>query len=71
MSGSDNDSVDMTRPGSPVHHRKKHNMESSRSPRSSRHHHSRSRSRSRERKRDRKNRRSRSRSKERANTRRD
>ncbi|KAF3850782.1 hypothetical protein F7725_012554 [Dissostichus mawsoni] len=62
--GSDNDSVDMTRPGSPVHHRKKHNMESSRSPRSSRHHHSRSRSRSRERKRDRKNRRSRSRSKE-------
>ncbi|KAK5871518.1 hypothetical protein PBY51_004397 [Eleginops maclovinus] len=64
MSGSDNDSVDMTRTGSPVHHRKKHNMESSRSPRSSRHHHSRSRSRSRERKRDRKCRRSRSRSKE-------
>ncbi|XP_033946203.1 arginine/serine-rich coiled-coil protein 2 isoform X1 [Pseudochaenichthys georgianus] len=62
MSGSDNDSVDMTRPGSPVHHRKKHNMESSRSPRSSKHHHSRSRSR--ERKRDRKNKRSRTRSKE-------
>ncbi|XP_010770675.1 arginine/serine-rich coiled-coil protein 2 isoform X2 [Notothenia coriiceps] len=64
MSGSDNDSVDMTRPGSPVHHRKKHNMESSRSPRSSRPHHSRSRSRSREGKRDRKNKRSRTRSKE-------
>ncbi|KAK5910268.1 hypothetical protein CesoFtcFv8_004119 [Champsocephalus esox] len=62
MSGSDNDSVDMTRPASPVHHRKKHNMESSRSPRSSKHHHSRSRSR--ERKRDRKNKRSRTRSKE-------
>ncbi|XP_068461001.1 arginine/serine-rich coiled-coil protein 2 [Clinocottus analis] len=64
MSGSDNDSVDMTRTGSPVHHRKKHSMESSRSPRSSKHHHSRSRSRSRDRKRDRKYRRSRSRSKE-------
>ncbi|XP_038558902.1 arginine/serine-rich coiled-coil protein 2 isoform X1 [Micropterus salmoides] len=64
MSASDNDSVDLTRTGSPVHHRKKHSMESSRSPRSSKHHHSRSRSRSRERKRDRKYRRSRSRSKE-------
>ncbi|XP_059192761.1 arginine/serine-rich coiled-coil protein 2 isoform X2 [Centropristis striata] len=64
MSGSDNDSVDLTRAGSPVHHRKKHSMESSRSPRSSKHHHSRSRSRSRDRKRDRKYRRSRSRSKE-------
>ncbi|KAF1389190.1 hypothetical protein PFLUV_G00070870 [Perca fluviatilis] len=64
MSGSDNDSVDLTRTGSPVHHRKKHSMESSRSPRSSKHHHSRSRSRSRDRKRDRKYRRSRSRSKE-------
>ncbi|XP_073322406.1 arginine/serine-rich coiled-coil protein 2 isoform X2 [Pagrus major] len=64
MSASDNDSVDLTRTGSPVHHRKKHNMESSRSPRSSKHHHSRSRSRSRDRKRDRKYRRSRSRSKE-------
>ncbi|XP_029295822.1 arginine/serine-rich coiled-coil protein 2 isoform X1 [Cottoperca gobio] len=64
MSGSDNDSVDLTRTGSPVHHRKKHSMESSRSPRSSKHHHSRSRSRSRERKRDRKYRRSRTRSKE-------
>ncbi|XP_019956520.1 arginine/serine-rich coiled-coil protein 2 isoform X1 [Paralichthys olivaceus] len=63
MSASD-DSVDMTRTGSPVHHRKKHSMESSRSPRSSKHHHSRSRSRSRDRKRDRKYRRSRSRSKE-------
>ncbi|XP_056274418.1 arginine/serine-rich coiled-coil protein 2 isoform X1 [Pseudoliparis swirei] len=55
MSGSDNDSVDMTRTGSPVRHKKK-------SPRSSKHH--RSRSRSRDRKRDRKCRRSRSRSKE-------
>ncbi|XP_049433832.1 arginine/serine-rich coiled-coil protein 2 isoform X1 [Epinephelus fuscoguttatus] len=64
MSGSDNDSVDLTRTSSPVHHRKKHSMESSRSPRSSKHHHSRSRSRSRDRKRDRKYRRSRSRSKE-------
>ncbi|XP_029366303.1 arginine/serine-rich coiled-coil protein 2 isoform X1 [Echeneis naucrates] len=64
MSASDNDSVDLTRTGSPVHHRKKHSMESSRSPRSSKHHHSRSRSRSRDRKRDRKYRRSRSRSKE-------
>ncbi|XP_023266447.1 arginine/serine-rich coiled-coil protein 2 isoform X2 [Seriola lalandi dorsalis] len=64
MSASDNDSVDLARTGSPVHHRKKHSMDSSRSPRSSKHHHSRSRSRSRERKRDRKNRRSRSRSKE-------
>ncbi|XP_031164843.1 arginine/serine-rich coiled-coil protein 2 isoform X1 [Sander lucioperca] len=64
MSGSDNDSVDLTRTGSPVYHRKKHSMESSRSPRSSKHHHSRSRSRSRDRKRDRKYRRSRSRSKE-------
>ncbi|XP_040051441.1 arginine/serine-rich coiled-coil protein 2 isoform X1 [Gasterosteus aculeatus] len=64
MSGSDNDSVDMTRTASPVHHRKKHSMESSRSPRSSKHYHSRSRSRSRDRKRDRKYRRSRSRSKE-------
>ncbi|XP_035514506.1 arginine/serine-rich coiled-coil protein 2 isoform X1 [Morone saxatilis] len=64
MSASDNDSVDLTRTGSPVPHRKKHNMESSRSPRSSKHHHSRSRSRSRDRKRDRKYRRSRSRSKE-------
>ncbi|XP_070820542.1 arginine/serine-rich coiled-coil protein 2 [Chaetodon trifascialis] len=64
MSASDNDSVDLTRTGSPVHHRKKHGMESSRSPRSSKHHHSRSRSRSRDRKRDRKYRRSRSRSKE-------
>ncbi|XP_030593059.1 arginine/serine-rich coiled-coil protein 2 isoform X2 [Archocentrus centrarchus] len=63
MSASDNDSVDLTRSGSPVHHRKKH-MESSKSPRSSKHHHSRSRSRSRDRKRDRKYRRSRSRSKE-------
>ncbi|XP_056888604.1 arginine/serine-rich coiled-coil protein 2 isoform X2 [Takifugu flavidus] len=61
MSGSDSDSVKLTRTGSPVHHRK-HTMESSRSPRSSKHHHSRSRSRSR--KRDRKHRRSRSRSKE-------
>ncbi|XP_030272724.1 arginine/serine-rich coiled-coil protein 2 isoform X1 [Sparus aurata] len=64
MSASDNDSDDLTRTGSPVHHRKKHSMESSRSPRSSKHHHSRSRSRSRDRKRDRKYRRSRSRSKE-------
>nr|XP_046243464.1 arginine/serine-rich coiled-coil protein 2 isoform X2 [Scatophagus argus] len=64
MSTSDNDSVDLSRAGSPVHHRKKHSMESSRSPRSSKHHHSRSRSRSRDRKRDRKYRRSRSRSKE-------
>ncbi|KAM9360977.1 arginine/serine-rich coiled-coil protein 2 [Symphorus nematophorus] len=64
MSASDNDSVDLTRTASPVHHRKKHSMESSRSPRSSKHHHSRSRSRSRDRKRDRKYRRSRSRSKE-------
>ncbi|XP_068166458.1 arginine/serine-rich coiled-coil protein 2 isoform X2 [Antennarius striatus] len=64
MSESDNDSVDLTSAVSPVHHRKKHNMESSRSPRSSKHHHSRSRSRSRDRKRDRKHRRSRSRSKE-------
>ncbi|KAM8886339.1 arginine/serine-rich coiled-coil protein 2 isoform 1-T1 [Spinachia spinachia] len=64
MSGSDDDSVDMTRTASPVHHRKKHSMESSRSPRSSKHFHSRSRSRSRDRKRDRKYRRSRSRSKE-------
>ncbi|XP_063346047.1 arginine/serine-rich coiled-coil protein 2 isoform X3 [Pelmatolapia mariae] len=63
MSASDNDSVDLTRSGSPVHHRKRH-MESSKSPRSSKHHHSRSRSRSRDRKRDRKYRRSRSRSKE-------
>ncbi|KAG7489878.1 hypothetical protein JOB18_022568 [Solea senegalensis] len=63
MSASD-DSADLTRPDSPVHHRKKHSMESSRSPRSSKHHHSRSRSRSRDRKRDRKYRRSRSRSKE-------
>ncbi|XP_035021652.1 arginine/serine-rich coiled-coil protein 2 isoform X4 [Hippoglossus stenolepis] len=63
MSASD-DSVDMTRTGSPVHHRKKRSMESSRSPRSSKHRHSRSRSRSRDRKRDRKYRRSRSRSKE-------
>ncbi|XP_005916332.1 arginine/serine-rich coiled-coil protein 2 isoform X2 [Haplochromis burtoni] len=63
MSVSDNDSVDLTRSGSPVHHRKRH-MESSKSPRSSKHHHSRSRSRSRDRKRDRKYRRSRSRSKE-------
>ncbi|KAM9858101.1 arginine/serine-rich coiled-coil protein 2 [Aulostomus maculatus] len=63
MSASD-DSVDFTRTGSPVHHRKKHSMESSRSPRSSKHHHSRSRSRSRDRKRDRKYKRSRSRSKE-------
>ncbi|XP_020511567.1 arginine/serine-rich coiled-coil protein 2 isoform X1 [Labrus bergylta] len=64
MSASDNDSDDLTRTDSPVHHRKKHSMEASRSPRSSKHHHSRSRSRSRDRKRDRKNRRSRSRSKE-------
>ncbi|XP_042344387.1 arginine/serine-rich coiled-coil protein 2 isoform X1 [Plectropomus leopardus] len=64
MSGSDNDSVDLTRTSSPVYHRKKHSMDSSRSPRSSKHHHSRSRSRSRDRKRDRKYRRSRSRSKE-------
>ncbi|XP_058492841.1 arginine/serine-rich coiled-coil protein 2 isoform X2 [Solea solea] len=63
MSASD-DSADLTRPDSPVHHRKKHSMESSRSPRNSKHHHSRSRSRSRDRKRDRKYRRSRSRSKE-------
>ncbi|XP_042276650.1 arginine/serine-rich coiled-coil protein 2 isoform X2 [Thunnus albacares] len=63
MSASD-DSADLTRTASPVHHRKKHSMESSRSPRSSKHHHSRSRSRSRDRKRDRKYRRSRSRSKE-------
>ncbi|KAM4576591.1 arginine/serine-rich coiled-coil protein 2 [Odontesthes bonariensis] len=63
MSASDNDSVDLNRSGSPVHHRKKHSMES-RSPRTSKHHHSRSRSRSRDRKRDRKYRRSRSRSKE-------
>ncbi|XP_026043975.1 arginine/serine-rich coiled-coil protein 2 isoform X2 [Astatotilapia calliptera] len=63
MSVSDNDSVDLTRSGSPVHHRKRH-MESSKSPKSSKHHHSRSRSRSRDRKRDRKYRRSRSRSKE-------
>nr|XP_020458047.1 arginine/serine-rich coiled-coil protein 2 [Monopterus albus] len=61
MSTSDTDSVDLMRTGSPVHHRKKHSMESSRS---SKHHHSRSRSRSRDRKRDRKYRRSRSRSKE-------
>ncbi|XP_041793718.1 arginine/serine-rich coiled-coil protein 2 isoform X1 [Chelmon rostratus] len=64
MSASDNDSDELTRTGSLVHHRKKHSMESSRSPRSSKHHHSRSRSRSRDRKRDRKYRRSRSRSKE-------
>ncbi|XP_068994706.1 arginine/serine-rich coiled-coil protein 2 [Embiotoca jacksoni] len=64
MSASDNDSVDLTRTDSPVHHRKKHSMDSSRSPRSAKHHHSRSRSRSRDRKRDRKHRRSRSRSKE-------
>ncbi|CAJ1068191.1 arginine/serine-rich coiled-coil protein 2 isoform X2 [Xyrichtys novacula] len=64
MSASDNDSVELTRTGSPVHPRKKHSMESSRSPRTSKHHHSRSRSRSRDRKRDRKYRRSRSRSKE-------
>ncbi|XP_040011801.1 arginine/serine-rich coiled-coil protein 2 isoform X3 [Xiphias gladius] len=64
MSASDDDSDDLARTGSPVHHRKKHSMESSRSPRSSKHHHSRSRSRSRDRKRDRKYRRSRSRSKE-------
>lgn len=49
--GSDNDSVDLPRASSPAHHRKKHSMESSRSPRSSKHHHSRSRSRSRDRKR--------------------
>ncbi|XP_054467129.1 arginine/serine-rich coiled-coil protein 2 isoform X1 [Anoplopoma fimbria] len=64
MSGSDDDSVDLNRTGSPVHHRKKHSMETSRSPRSSKHHRSRSRSRSRDQKRDRKYRRSRSRSKE-------
>ncbi|XP_024130779.1 arginine/serine-rich coiled-coil protein 2 isoform X2 [Oryzias melastigma] len=66
MSGSDNDSIDLARSGSPVHHRKKHSMESSKSQRSSKHHHlkSRSRSRSRDRKRDRKYRRSHSRSKE-------
>ncbi|KAM3611208.1 uncharacterized protein V6R79_014940 [Siganus canaliculatus] len=64
MSTSETDSVDLTRAASPVHHRKKHSMESSRSPRGSKHHHSRSRSRSRDRKRDRKYRRSRSRSKE-------
>ncbi|XP_004072400.1 arginine/serine-rich coiled-coil protein 2 isoform X1 [Oryzias latipes] len=66
MSGSDNDSVDMARSGSPVYHRKKHSMESSKSPRTSKHHHlkSKSRSRSRDRKRDRKHRRSHSRSKE-------
>ncbi|XP_062237884.1 arginine/serine-rich coiled-coil protein 2 isoform X2 [Platichthys flesus] len=63
MSESD-DSVDMIRAGSPVRHRKKHSMESSRSPRSSKHRHSRTRSRSRDRKRVRKHRRSRSRSKE-------
>ncbi|KAM9394522.1 arginine/serine-rich coiled-coil protein 2 [Pholidichthys leucotaenia] len=64
MSASDDDSVDLTRTDSPVHHRKKHSMESSRSPRTSKHHHSRSRSRSRDKKRDRKYRRSHSRSKE-------
>ncbi|XP_029998986.1 arginine/serine-rich coiled-coil protein 2 [Sphaeramia orbicularis] len=64
MSASDNDSVDLTRAGSPGTHRKKYSMESSKSPRSSKRHHSRSRSRSRDRKRDRKYRRSRSRSKE-------
>ncbi|XP_028269516.1 arginine/serine-rich coiled-coil protein 2 isoform X1 [Parambassis ranga] len=64
MSASDDESVDLNKPGSPIHHRKKHSMESSRSPRSSKHHHSRSRSRSRDRKRERKYRRSRSRSKE-------
>ncbi|XP_028313695.1 arginine/serine-rich coiled-coil protein 2 [Gouania willdenowi] len=64
MSESDSDSVDLRRANSPIHYRKKRNMESSRSPRSSKHHHSRSRSRSRERKRDRKYKRSRSRSKE-------
>ncbi|KAM4579003.1 arginine/serine-rich coiled-coil protein 2 [Fundulus diaphanus] len=63
MSASD-DSAELTRLSSPNHHRRKHSMESSRSPRSSKHHHSRSRSRSRDRKRDRKYRRSRSRSKE-------
>ncbi|XP_037536312.1 arginine/serine-rich coiled-coil protein 2 isoform X1 [Nematolebias whitei] len=63
MSESD-DSSDLTRSSSPVHRKKKHSMESSRSPRMSKHHHSRSRSRSRDRKRDRKYRRSRSRSKE-------
>ncbi|XP_061585198.1 arginine/serine-rich coiled-coil protein 2 [Cololabis saira] len=63
MSASDNDS-DVNRSDSPVHHRKKHSMESSKAPRSSKHHHLRSRSRSRDRKRDRKYRRSRSRSKE-------
>ncbi|XP_029018149.1 arginine/serine-rich coiled-coil protein 2 [Betta splendens] len=64
MSASDTDSVDLTRTTSPVYHKKKYSMESSRSPRTSKHHHSRSRSRSRDRKRDRKCRRSRSRSKE-------
>ncbi|XP_056141908.1 arginine/serine-rich coiled-coil protein 2 isoform X2 [Lampris incognitus] len=66
MSTSDDDSVEYSRTGSPSHHRRKHSMESSKSPRSSKHHHSRSRSRSRsrDRKRDRKHRRSRSRSKE-------
>ncbi|KAF7200336.1 arginine/serine-rich coiled-coil protein 2 [Nothobranchius furzeri] len=59
MSASDDSAA-----GSPARHRKKHSMESSRSPRTSKHHHSRSRSRSRDRKRDRKYRRSRSRSKE-------
>ncbi|XP_038151432.1 arginine/serine-rich coiled-coil protein 2 [Cyprinodon tularosa] len=63
MSNSDN-SAELNRVNSPVDHRRKHSMESSRSPRSSKHHHSRSRSRSRDRKRDRKYRRSRSRSKE-------
>ncbi|KAM8865577.1 arginine/serine-rich coiled-coil protein 2 [Synchiropus picturatus] len=66
MSASD-DSVDCNRGDSPTRRRKKHNMESSRSPRNSKHHYSRSRSRSRESKRDRKHRkhtRSRSRSKE-------
>lgn len=47
---SDSNSVKLTRTDCPVHHRK-HTMESSRSPRSSKHHHSRSRSRSRDRKR--------------------
>ncbi|XP_049618128.1 arginine/serine-rich coiled-coil protein 2 isoform X3 [Syngnathus scovelli] len=58
------DFVDNTRANSPVHHSKRKNMESSRSPRSSKQHHSRSRSRSRDRKRNRKHRRSRSRSTE-------
>ncbi|XP_037113887.1 arginine/serine-rich coiled-coil protein 2 isoform X1 [Syngnathus acus] len=58
------DFVDNTRANSPVHHSKRKNTESSRSPRSSKQHHSRSRSRSRDRKRNRKHRRSRSRSTE-------